>query len=162
MHGIHNFHVRYAPPFQKEWKSDHRRISLWERKIGKKKKRRGNWYSLICGHYIISCWTSQMSLVIKNLPAKAGDVRDVDLVPGLGRSPGGGHGNPLQNPCPENPTDRGAWRATAHGVAKSQTWLKRLSTTHIFILATLIFNPYEVTAFIQTTQDLQGMGWRRR
>ena len=48
---------------------------------------------------------SQVALVVKNPPAKAGDVRDVRLVPGSGRSPGGGHGNPLQY---QNPTDRGA------------------------------------------------------
>ena len=109
------------PLFRKNEKVITEELAFERERLEKKKKRRGNWYSLICVHYIISCWTSQMSLVIKNLPAKAGDVRDVDLVPGLGRSPGGGHGNPLQNPCPENPTDRGAWRATAHGVAKSQT-----------------------------------------
>ena len=47
--------------------------------------------------------------MVKNLPAKAGDVRDTGLIPGLGRSPGGGHGNPLQYSCQENPIDRGAW-----------------------------------------------------
>ena len=46
------------------------------------------------------------------------------LIPGLGRSPGGGYDNPLQYPCLENPMDRGAWWATVHGVAKSQTRLK--------------------------------------
>ena len=56
--------------------------------------------------------------VVKNAPANAGDTRDVGLCPGFGRSPGGGHGNPLQYSCLENPTDRGAWQATAHGVAK--------------------------------------------
>ena len=48
-------------------------------------------------------------LVIKNLPANAGDLRDMDLIPGSGRSPGGGHGNPLQYSCLQNPMDRGAW-----------------------------------------------------
>ena len=57
--------------------------------------------------------------MVKNSPANAGDARDAGLVPGSGRSPGGGHGNPLQFPCLENPMDRGAWRATVHGVAKS-------------------------------------------
>ena len=52
--------------------------------------------------------TSQVSLVIKNLPAKAGDIRDVGSIPGSGRSPAGGHGNPLQNSCLENPMDRGS------------------------------------------------------
>ena len=59
--------------------------------------------------------------MIKNLPASAGDIRDTGSVPGLGRSPGGGHGNPLQYFCLENPRDRGAWRVMVHGVAKSQT-----------------------------------------
>ena len=59
----------------------------------------------------------------KNPPVNAGDIRDVGLISGLGRSPGGGNSNPLQYACLGNPTDRGAWRATVHGVAKSQTWL---------------------------------------
>ena len=66
--------------------------------------------------------------MVKNLPANAGDLRDVGSTPGLGRSPGGGHGNPLQYFCLENPTDRGAWRATAHRVSKSRTQLRQLST----------------------------------
>ena len=49
------------------------------------------------------------------------NVGDLGLIPGLGRSPGGGHGNPLQYSCLENSMDRGAWRATVHGVAKSRT-----------------------------------------
>ena len=64
---------------------------------------------------------SQVALVIKKLPANAGDIRDVGSTPGMGRSFGGGHGNPLQYSCLENPMDRGAWQATVHGVAKSQT-----------------------------------------
>ena len=59
--------------------------------------------------------------MVKNLPANAGDVRDVGSVPGSGRFPGGGHGNPLQYSCLENPLDRGAWQAMVHRVAKSQT-----------------------------------------
>ena len=58
--------------------------------------------------------------VKKNLPVNAGDAGSI---PGLGRSPGGGHGNPLLYSCLENPVDRGAWGATVHGVAKSQTRL---------------------------------------
>ena len=50
----------------------------------------------------------QMALVVKNLSANVEDVRDLDLIPGLGRSPGGGHGNPLQCSCLGNPMDRGA------------------------------------------------------
>ena len=66
--------------------------------------------------------------MVKNPSASAGDVSDAGLIPGLGRSPGGGYGNPLQYFCLENPMDRGAWRATVHGVAESRTGLKQLST----------------------------------
>ena len=62
-----------------------------------------------------------MALVVKNPPANAGDVRDRGSIPGLGRSPGGGHGNPLQYSCLENPMDRGDWQTTVHRFAKSQT-----------------------------------------
>ena len=64
----------------------------------------------------------------KEPACNAGDAGDTGLIPGLGRSCGGGHGSPLQYSCLENPMDRGAWRATVHGVAKSWTQLKRLST----------------------------------
>ena len=63
------------------------------------------------------------ALVVKNLPANAGNIMRHEI-PGLGRAPGGGHGNPLQYSCLENPMDRGAWRATVHGVTKSWTQLK--------------------------------------
>ena len=56
--------------------------------------------------------------MMKNLPADAGDTGDLGSVPGSGRSPGGGNGNPLPYSCLENPMDRGARRVTAHGVAK--------------------------------------------
>ena len=62
-----------------------------------------------------------MVLLVKNPPANAEDIRDAGLIPGLVRSPGRVHGNPLQCSCLENPVDRGAWRATIHRVAKSQT-----------------------------------------
>ena len=58
--------------------------------------------------------TSQVVLVVKNLSANARDIRDTGLIPGSGRSPEGGHGNPLQYSCLENPVDRGAWQATVH------------------------------------------------
>ena len=60
-------------------------------------------------------------LVVKNLPASAGDTGDAGSVPGLGRSPGEGNGNPLQHSCLENPMDRGTWQVKVHGVAKSWT-----------------------------------------
>ena len=59
--------------------------------------------------------------MVKNLPANAGDRKDMGSIPGLGRSLGGGHGNPLQYSCQESPTDRGVWQATVHGVLESQT-----------------------------------------
>ena len=62
-------------------------------------------------------------LVVKNLPTNAGDIRDTGLTPEWGRSPGEGNGHPLQYSCLENPMDRGAQQAIAHGVAKSQTQL---------------------------------------
>ena len=63
--------------------------------------------------------------MVKNPPDNAGDMSSI---PGLGRSPPGGQGNPLQNSCLENPMDREAWQATVHRVAKSETRLKQLST----------------------------------
>ena len=68
-------------------------------------------------------WASQLALAVKKPPATA----DMGLVSWAVRSPGGRHGNPLQDSCLENPMDRGAWWATVHGVAKSQTPPKRLS-----------------------------------
>ena len=68
-----------------------------------------------------------MALVAKNTPASAGDLRGVSSIPGLGRSPGGGHGNPLQYSCLENPMDRGDWWVVVHGVTKSWTRLKQFS-----------------------------------
>ena len=67
-------------------------------------------------------------LVVKNPAANAGDIRDTGSIPGVGRSPGGGHSNALQYSCLENPMDRGTWQATVHGAAKSWIPLK-LDTT---------------------------------
>ena len=88
-----------------------------------------------------SWWTSQVALVIKHTHTHTHthtkedlrDLRDVVLIPGSGRYPGGGHGNPLQYSCPENPMDRGAWWATVYRVTKSQTQLKRLSTYSVTV-----------------------------
>ena len=62
--------------------------------------------------------------VVKNMPANAGDAGDSGLIPGLGGSPGGGHGNPHLYSCLEDPVDRKAWWTTVHGVANSWTHLK--------------------------------------
>ena len=69
--------------------------------------------------------------MVKNLSANAADIRDVGSIPGWGRSPGGGHSNPLQYSCLENAMDRGAWWVTVRGVAKGQTHLSKLPHTHI-------------------------------
>ena len=69
----------------------------------------------------------QVVIVVKNLPANAGDSGDMDSTPGLGTFPR--HGNALQYSCLENPVDRGVWQVTVHRVAKSWTWLKGLSTS---------------------------------
>ena len=81
---------------------------------------------------------SQVTLVVKNLPPNSGDIGDTSLIPGSGRSPGGGHSNPLQHSCLENGRDGEAGQATVHRVPKSQTQLKRLSTHAI--LTTLLLD----------------------
>ena len=63
-------------------------------------------------------WVPGGSALVKNLPAHAGGTRDLGSIPGSGRSPGGGHGNPLQYSCLETPRDRGAWPATGTGVCQ--------------------------------------------
>ena len=68
-----------------------------------------------------SLWASQVMLVVKNMPANVGDERDVDFIPGSGRSPGEGNGNALKCSCLENPMDRGAWQVIVRGVTKSRT-----------------------------------------
>ena len=89
------------------------------------------WWATIWGylyfqiiHYYTIHWASQVALVVKNPPANAGNMRDVGSIPGLGRSSGGGHSNPLQYSCLENPMDREAWKAVVHRVTKSWTRLK--------------------------------------
>ena len=73
----------------------------------------------------------------KESTCNAEDTGDVGSVPGWGRFPGGGHGNPLQYSCLENPRDRGAWWAAVYGVAQSQTRLKRLSSSSSLVRASL-------------------------
>ena len=69
--------------------------------------------------WVVISRASQVVLVVKNLPSNEGDVRDRSLISGSGRSPGGGHDNPLQYSCLKNPRDRGAWRTVALRVAES-------------------------------------------
>ena len=92
---------------------------------------------------------SQVALVVKTPPADAGDPGDAGLIPGLERSPGGGHGNSLQYSCLENPMDRGAWWATVHGVAQSRTRLKRLSTHAWSRMFLSCFSPWQLSLILQ-------------
>ena len=82
----------------------------------------------VCGRTITATLLDktdlQVALVVKSLPANTGDLRDVGSIPGSGRSPEEGQGNPLQDSCLENRQDREAWQAMAHKLAKSQTQLK--------------------------------------
>ena len=73
---------------------------------------------------------AQVVLVVKSPVASAVDARGEGSIPGWGRSPGAGNSNPLQYSCLENPMDRGAWRATDHGVPKSRTWLSTQGTLY--------------------------------
>ena len=73
-------------------------------------------------------WASVVALEVKNLPVNAGDIRDIGLIPGSGRSSGRRNGNPLQYSCLENPMDRGSWWAKVYRVSKSRTRMKQLST----------------------------------
>ena len=72
------------------------------------------WVADLLG-FLTLFWASPGGYVVKNLPTSAGDAVDASLIPGSGRSPGGGNGNPLQYCCLDNPMDGGAWRATVHG-----------------------------------------------
>ena len=90
---------------------------------------------MVCKHnlgrdqYIVRA--SQVVLVVKNLRASVGDARDMDLTPGLGRSPGVGNGNPLQYSCLENPTDREAWQATVHSVSEESDATEHATCTFL-------------------------------
>ena len=92
-------------------------------------------------HHAVPCilGASQVALVVMNLPVNAWYIRDAGSVPGSGRSPGGGHGNPLQYSCMENPMNRGAWLAAVRRITKSRRWLKWLST-HAFFKSKTISN----------------------
>ena len=111
-------------------------------------------YQSAC-HIIISClfyyWASQVVLVVKNPPINAGNIRDTGSIPGLGRSPGGGHGNPLQYSFLENPKDRGAWWAPVYRVARSWTRLKWLSM-HTDIISSVILSVFLLLNFPCTSQ----------
>ena len=85
---------------------------------------------------MVSLSASQVALVVKNLLASAGDVREAGLFPGSERSPGGGNGNPLQYSLPENSIDRGVWWAIVQRVTKSQTHWSNLAQTQARMIST--------------------------
>ena len=97
-----------------------------------------------------------MALVAKNPPANAGDM---GLIPGSGRSPGRGHGNPVQYSCLENPMDRGDWWATVHSVAKSLTQLKQLSM-HIRKADTMGRAEQKEGTEVQSTEGKSRRAWK--
>ena len=79
--------------------------------VRKEKRARSDHFSSASLCQLQSTRASQVALVVKNLPANAGDIRGPGSIPGLGRSPGGEHGSPLQYSCLENPIDREAWQS---------------------------------------------------
>ena len=85
-------------------------------------------YFTMFNHILIECLGFSCGTRGKESSCNAGDSRNTGLIPGWGRSPGEGHGNPFQCSCLENPMDREDWEGTVHGVAKRWTWLKLLST----------------------------------
>ena len=110
--------------------------SLWDAKecrVALKHTKPITAMDIICIVLILRGGASQMVLVIKNPPANARDRRDLGSIPGLGSSPGGGPGNPLQYSCLEKSMDRGAWWAIIHRITQSQIQVKQLSTHACFI-----------------------------
>ena len=84
-----------------------------------------------------------MAQLVKNLPANIGDTRDAGSIPGSGRSPGVGNGNPLHYYCLQNPMDRGAWQTTVHGVTKELDMTEHTHThTHTYILILKLGCPF--------------------
>ena len=99
--------------------------------------------------FVCICTASQVALAVPML----GDVRDTGSIPGLGRSPGGGHGNPLQYSCLENPMDKGAWQAMILGVTNSQTWLKWLSI-HTHSLHICLYSIYTKIIYVHISKHI--------
>ena len=101
--------------------------------------------------------------MVKNLPANAGDARDVGLIPGSRRSPGEGNGNPLQYSCLGNCMDRGAWWATVHRVAHSWTRLNNWAHTCIDIYMTLMLSAFLsqfwCTLYFSSLQSKKHTAW---
>ena len=114
------------------------------------------------GKYGTKIGVCQVALGVKNPPANAGDKRHVGLIPGSGRSPGEGNGNPLQYSCLENPMDRGAWRVTVHGATRvGHDWsdLQCTHTSHFLIKVLVVlssFNSYLCKLFVKRLKGSTG------
>ena len=87
-------------------------------------------YLFLCTYYLYEKYYKLLEYSIAGSPANAGDLRDPGLIPWSGRFPGGWHGNPLQDSCPEDPMDRGIWKVPVHGMTKHQTRLSMHATRH--------------------------------
>ena len=107
-----------------------------------------HWYLLIKLGLSAVVRASQVALVVKNLPANAGDRSDTGLIPGSGRLPWGGNGNPLQYSCLGNPMDRVAWWAAVHRVAKSQTRTEVTSHTCTLLVRKQCLQTYMTVTLI--------------
>ena len=103
---------------------------------------------------------SPVALVVKNLPANAGELRDAGSIPGLERCPGGDNGNPLQYSCLENPMDREAWQATVHGVEKSWTQLSHRTIQYDESRKFPSINLFFFLRGPQTKFNSNGVPWR--
>ena len=120
------------------------RIKIWNISIIQKSP---SWPSHSIVQTQLAPGASQVALVVRNLPTNAGDIKDVDSIPGLGRSPGEGHGNPLQYSCLENLMDRGAWQAAYSPQGQKEldmteatqhTCKQPLATTCLFYIPTYL------------------------
>ena len=105
--------------YSKNWRSEHSKITLWNHYHPDTKSRQGYCRKRKSQAKILDIWTFQVALVVKNLPASAGDMRDAGSIPVSGRSPAGEYGNSLQYSYLENPIDRGGWWAIVHWITKS-------------------------------------------
>ena len=123
-----------VPVWRIPWTEEPSRLqSIGSQRVG------DNWMTEHTAYMLLLLGASQAALVVKNLPAYAGDVRDVWWIPGSRRSPGGGNGNPLQYFCLENPMDKGSWRATVIGVPRVGHNWSNLAHTHYFYLHPIQF-----------------------
>ena len=121
--------------------------------------------------YFIPIFTVPGGSVIKNLPANAGDTRDVGLTPRSGTPLGGENGKPLQYSCWDNPMDRGDWQATVHGVTKNWTWLSNWTHahththtqhTHYFIAVLITIARRIIPEILQTSECSHSLWWAPR